>query len=57
MKIAFTKNIWSIVCLACFVLVGTSCNKNIGVEAVYITAAENLLLRLFQQRMRMMNSE
>lgn len=40
MKIAFTKNIWSIVCLACFVLVGTSCNKNIGVEAVYITAAE-----------------
>ena len=47
MKIAFTKNIWSIVCLACFVLVGTSCNKNIGVEAVYITAAEKSSVTTF----------
>lgn len=47
MKIAFTKNIWSIVCLACFVLVGTSCNKNIGVEAVYITAAERSSVTTF----------
>lgn len=47
MKIAFTKNIWSIVCLACFVLVGTSCNKNIGVEAVYITAAEKSSIATF----------
>lgn len=47
MKIAFTKNIWSIVCLACFVFVGTSCNKNIGVEAVYITAAEKSSVTTF----------
>lgn len=47
MKIAFTKNIWSIVCLACFVLVGTSCNKNIGVEAMYITAAEKSSVTTF----------
>lgn len=47
MKIVFTKNILSIVCLACFVLVGTSCNKNIGVEAVYITAAEKSSVTTF----------
>ena len=47
MKIAFTKNIWPIVCLACFILVGTSCNKSIGVEAVYITAAEKSSVTTF----------